>query len=116
MPTTKQIEAAYKNARERYESLGVNADKACAALAKIPVSLHCWQGDDVGGFENQGGAVGGGLAVTQEQGEHRLPRGRAFGAGLGRVRRLIAAGSFGEAGGWRRRAADGRSADGGRRR
>jgi len=64
MPTAKQIEAAYKIARERYESLGVNADKACAALAKIPVSLHCWQGDDVGGFENQGGAVGGGLAVT----------------------------------------------------
>ena len=64
MPTAKQIESAYKNARERYESLGVNADKASAALAKIPVSLHCWQGDDVGGFENQGGAVGGGLAVT----------------------------------------------------
>ncbi|MFM7207700.1 MAG: L-rhamnose isomerase [Planctomycetaceae bacterium] len=64
MPTTKQIEAAYRLARDRYEALGVNAEKACAALAKIPVSLHCWQGDDVGGFENQGGAVGGGLAVT----------------------------------------------------
>ena len=64
MPTAKQIEAAYKIARDRYEALGVNADKACTALAKIPISLHCWQGDDVGGFENQGGAVGGGLAVT----------------------------------------------------
>jgi len=64
MPTAKQIDAAYKLARERYEALGVNADKACMALPKIPVSLHCWQGDDVGGFENQGGAVGGGLAVT----------------------------------------------------
>ena len=33
-------------------------------LARIPISLHCWQGDDVGGFENTGEAIGGGLAVT----------------------------------------------------
>lgn len=64
MPTVKQIEATYKLAHQRYESLGVNTDKACAALSKIPVSLHCWQGDDVVGFEHQAGAVGGGLAVT----------------------------------------------------
>jgi len=64
MPTARQIEAVYKLARERYAGVGVNADRACAALARIPVSLHCWQGDDVGGFENRGSTVGGGLAVT----------------------------------------------------
>jgi L-rhamnose isomerase len=42
----------------------VNTAAALAALEKIPVSLHCWQGDDVGGFEHSGGGLGGGLAVT----------------------------------------------------
>ncbi len=55
---------AYTLAHERYATLGVDTDRALAALAKIPVSLHCWQGDDVGGFENLGRALGGGLAVT----------------------------------------------------
>src|SRR6185312_5938609 len=35
-----------------------------ARMAALPVSLHCWQGDDVGGFEELGEAIGGGLAVT----------------------------------------------------
>jgi L-rhamnose isomerase len=39
-------------------------DRALKALSAIPVSLHCWQGDDVGGFENLRSAIGGGLAVT----------------------------------------------------
>jgi len=64
MHTTKQIEAAFKLAKERYEDVGVNVDRALAAIAKIPVSLHCWQGDDVGGFETGSGPLGGGLAVT----------------------------------------------------
>jgi L-rhamnose isomerase len=63
-PTQQSIDAAYAIARDRYAAHGVNADAALAALAKIPVSLHCWQGDDVGGFEHDGGALGGGLAVT----------------------------------------------------
>jgi L-rhamnose isomerase len=60
----KRTQAAYTLARERYAGLGVDVDKALRQLAKIPISLHCWQGDDVGGFENMGGALGGGLAVT----------------------------------------------------
>ena len=47
----KQIRDTYALARERYASLGVDADAALAKLATIPISLHCWQGDDVGGFE-----------------------------------------------------------------
>jgi L-rhamnose isomerase len=61
----RAIEAAYAAARERYADLGVNADDALARLASVSLSIHCWQGDDVGGFEREGAALdGGGLAVT----------------------------------------------------
>src|SRR5882757_8545825 len=60
----RQIQAAYKLAAERYAELGVDADAALKRLAKIPVSLNCWQGDDVGGFENIGAQFGSGIAVT----------------------------------------------------
>jgi L-rhamnose isomerase len=59
MPTT-----AFDLARAQYAALGVDVDTAMTKLAAIPISIHCWQGDDVGGFENPGGALGGGLAVT----------------------------------------------------
>ncbi len=69
-----KIEPAYRLAHERYASLGVDVDAALAALAKIPISLHCWQGDDVGGFESLGSALGGGLAVTgNHPGKARTP-------------------------------------------
>jgi L-rhamnose isomerase len=55
---------AYQLAQERYAALGVDVEHALAQLKQIPISLHCWQGDDVGGFENFGGELGGGLAVT----------------------------------------------------
>jgi len=58
------IQKTYILARERYAGLGVNTDRALAQLARIPISIHCWQGDDVGGFENTGDSLGGGLAVT----------------------------------------------------
>jgi L-rhamnose isomerase len=65
MPTTDSaIRSAYAVARERYADLGVDTDVALNRLAHIPISLHCWQGDDVGGFEATGEALGGGLAVT----------------------------------------------------
>jgi L-rhamnose isomerase len=64
MSTSKQIEQAYRLAKARYAALGVDTDKALQQLDGIPVSIHCWQGDDVGGFENAGEALGGGLAVT----------------------------------------------------
>src|ERR1017187_7147160 len=64
MSTSKPIEQAYRLAKDRYAALGVDTDKALKQLAGIPVSIHCWQGDDVGGFENAGEALGGGLAVT----------------------------------------------------
>ncbi|MBE2233127.1 MAG: L-rhamnose isomerase [Anaerolinea sp.] len=63
-PSTDRIEAAYALARERYALLGVDTDRALQRLAATPISLHCWQGDDVAGFEASGGELGGGLAVT----------------------------------------------------
>jgi L-rhamnose isomerase len=63
-PSDQQIRNAYTLAQERYALLGVDADTALARLAQIPVSLHCWQGDDVAGFENPDAALGGGIAVT----------------------------------------------------
>lgn len=56
--------SAYAHAQERYHALGVDTEAALAALRSIPISLHCWQGDDVGGFETTEHELGGGLAVT----------------------------------------------------
>lgn len=61
---TKAIEQSFSLARARYASIGVDVDEALRTLAGVSISLQCWQGDDVGGFERSGSALGGGLAVT----------------------------------------------------
>ena len=58
------ITQAYAAAKERYAEAGVDTDKAMDALQKISLSLHCWQADDVTGFEKQAGALSGGIQVT----------------------------------------------------
>jgi L-rhamnose isomerase len=58
------IRQAYELARERYAAVGVDTDKAIERLSAIPISLHCWQGDDVGGFESDEGLTGGGIQAT----------------------------------------------------
>ena len=57
-------ELAYQFAKNRYADFGVDIDLAMQRLSAIPISIHCWQGDDVGGFENSGETLGGGIAVT----------------------------------------------------
>jgi len=64
MAKSKSVEQAYKLAREQYAAIGVDTDAALRKLRTVPVSLHCWQGDDVGGFEKFGAELGGGLAAT----------------------------------------------------
>jgi len=64
MSSAKSLERSFRLAIERYGQLGVNVDRALRALSRMPVSLHCWQGDDVQGFERSRGELGGGLAVT----------------------------------------------------
>ena len=61
---SKRVERAFALAKERYAGLGVDVEQAMRRLARIPISLHCWQGDDVGGFEKSSEGLGGGLAVT----------------------------------------------------
>ena len=58
-------EKAYRDARDRYAALGVSTDEALERLGRISLSLHCWQGDDVGGFEpREQGLEGSGIQVT----------------------------------------------------
>ena len=61
---TAAIEKAYGVAKERYAELGVDTDGALESLIRIPISMHCWQGDDVGGFENAGDLSGSGIMAT----------------------------------------------------
>ena len=58
------IARAYDAARDQYAEHGVDVDQALRTLTTIPISLHCWQGDDVEGFEKFGTGLGGGLAAT----------------------------------------------------
>ncbi len=66
--------SAHGLARARYADVGVDTDAALRILAGIPVSIQCWQGDDVRGFETRTTVLGGGLAVTgSHPGRARTP-------------------------------------------
>lgn len=60
----EQIAQAYASAKEIYGQYGVDAEQAMARLAQVSISIHCWQGDDVGGFEAAEAATGGGIQAT----------------------------------------------------
>ena len=61
---TKVSSPTYTTAKQRYADMGVDTDAVMKKLASIPISLHCWQGDDVGGFETNSEGLSGGFAVT----------------------------------------------------
>lgn len=63
-PSAAPVEKNYRVAREFYESQGVDTEAALRRLGRIAISLHCWQGDDVGGFETAGGELTGGIQAT----------------------------------------------------
>ncbi len=54
----------YESAKQRYEALGVDVESALNTLKDIPISVHCWQGDDVIGLEGSGRALSGGIQTT----------------------------------------------------
>ncbi len=58
------IKTAFDMACDRYSGLGVDVAHALKSLEGVSISLHCWQGDDVGGFESLSGGLGGGLVAT----------------------------------------------------
>ena len=61
---TELIEKAYAIAKERYAAIGIDTDAVLEQLQKISLSLHCWQADDVVGFEPKAGALSGGIQTT----------------------------------------------------
>jgi L-rhamnose isomerase len=64
--TTKEerVQKAYELAKESYGELGINTKEVMDILNTIPISVHCWQGDDVSGFENPDGLLTGGIQAT----------------------------------------------------
>jgi len=54
----------YEDAKEFYATWGIDTDQAIKQLSDISISVHCWQGDDVVGFENKSGLSGGGIQAT----------------------------------------------------
>ena len=69
-----QIQANFSAAKQSYSLLGVDVDAAMARAATIPLSLHCWQGDDVGGFEKSTDQLTGGIMATgNHPGKARTP-------------------------------------------
>ena len=63
----------YENAKEMYASIGVDTESAIEKLGRIPISIHCWQGDDVSGFENSGLLTGGIQTTGNYPGKARNP-------------------------------------------
>ncbi len=68
--TTKQ---RYEYAKEVYQKIGVDVDKALEILKGLPISMHCWQGDDVTGFDHDGPLSGGIQATGNYPGKARTP-------------------------------------------
>lgn len=64
MSKKEQVEKAFSAAVERYAEFGIDAKKAVEELQKLSISLHCWQTDDVLGFENPEGNLSGGIQTT----------------------------------------------------
>ena len=64
---------SYAEAQKRYAKIGIDTEKVLKDLAKASISLHCWQGDDVGGFETTGGASGGIQTTGNYPGKARTP-------------------------------------------
>lgn len=61
---SQSIEQAWQLAKQRFAEINVNAEGALELLDTLPVSMHCWQGDDVAGFENTGASLTGGIQAT----------------------------------------------------
>ena len=64
----------YEYAREQYARLGIDTDKVMDTLENVPVSLHCWQGDDVKGFDSKSPLSGGIQTTGNYPGAARSPK------------------------------------------
>lgn len=66
---TTQLEQAWELAKQRFAAVGIDVEEALRQLDRLPVSMHCWQGDDVSGFENPEGSLTGGSGYWQLSGQ-----------------------------------------------
>ncbi|MDR1715156.1 MAG: L-rhamnose isomerase [Prevotella sp.] len=64
MKKNELVQKSYEIAKERYAAIGVDVDATLEKLQKVQISIHCWQADDVTGFENLGNLGGGGIQAT----------------------------------------------------
>ena len=60
--------------KKMYADIGVDVEKALNTLSNIPISIHCWQGDDVMGFDSDGGLTGGIQTIGNYPGKARNPQ------------------------------------------
>ncbi len=67
------IKERYASAKELYAAIGIDTDAAIETLKKVPVSLHCWQGDDVIGFDHYGPLTGGIQTTGNYPGKAKTP-------------------------------------------
>ncbi|WP_455648384.1 L-rhamnose isomerase, partial [Lonepinella koalarum] len=58
------VQQTYQLAQQQFADIGVDTETALNLLDKLPISMHCWQGDDVGGFEKGAGSLTGGIQAT----------------------------------------------------
>ena len=68
------VSAAYEEAQKVYHAMGIDTEAAIAKLKKFPISLHCWQGDDVHGFDADGPLTGGIQTTGNYPGKARTPQ------------------------------------------
>lgn len=64
-----QLEQAWELAKQRFAAVGIDVEEALRQLDRLPVSMHCWQGDDVSGFENPEGSLTGDSGYWQLSGQ-----------------------------------------------
>ena len=64
---------SYQEAKQAYAAFGIDTDAAIAALKNVPISVHCWQGDDVLGFEGAESLTGGIQTTGNYPGRARTP-------------------------------------------
>ncbi|MBE5962428.1 MAG: L-rhamnose isomerase [Lachnospiraceae bacterium] len=67
------VDVCYQEAKEKYAKIGIDTDAAIETLLKKKISLHCWQGDDVAGFDQKGALSGGIQATRNYPGKARTP-------------------------------------------
>ena len=67
------VKSRYEEAKAMYAAYGVDTDKAIEVLKNVPISVHCWQGDDVKGFDQDGPLTGGIQTTGNYPGKARTP-------------------------------------------